>query len=206
MVEHQAGPLNQVEEPYLMQCIHHMSEELCRKLKAARENLGLSQSQAAQAWGVPLRTLISWENDQRTPRGLALQAIEEKLEKALKQPNPTTMKIIDRLKKTVKDTANQDYTQGFDSAKEWASETATARELKNLESGIEAHRPYENVLFQNERSLASEIEGKPFNSTYDSDDFWNNVFGDEIPEMSPDFLRGFAEGALSIWKEVKHQL
>ena len=57
-----------------------MSQELRNKLKAAREKTGLSQSQAAKAWGIPLRTLISWENDQATPRGFALKAITELLD------------------------------------------------------------------------------------------------------------------------------
>ncbi len=57
-----------------------MSQELRNKLKAAREKSGLSQSQAAKKWGIPLRTLISWENDQRTPQGFALKSIMELLD------------------------------------------------------------------------------------------------------------------------------
>ena len=57
-----------------------MSQELRNNLKAAREKIGLSQSQAAKAWGIPLRTLISWENDERTPHGFALKAITEMLD------------------------------------------------------------------------------------------------------------------------------
>jgi len=60
-----------------------MSEELRRKLKAARQKLNLSQSQAAKEWGMPLRTLINWENDRRTPRGFSLTAITEKLDRIL---------------------------------------------------------------------------------------------------------------------------
>jgi len=63
-----------------------MSEELRLKLKAARAKLGLSQSQAAKEWGTPLRTLISWENDQSTPRGLALRLLLEKLDAILADP------------------------------------------------------------------------------------------------------------------------
>lgn len=57
-----------------------MSQELRNQLKMARQKTGLSQSQAAKAWGIPLRTLISWENDQATPRGFALKAISDLLE------------------------------------------------------------------------------------------------------------------------------
>ncbi|MDB6132488.1 MAG: family transcriptional regulator [Verrucomicrobiales bacterium] len=61
-----------------------MSQDLRRKLKAAREKLGLSQSKFAALIGVPTRTLISWENDQATPRGLAFTALNEKLDAILK--------------------------------------------------------------------------------------------------------------------------
>lgn len=60
-----------------------MSEELKIKLKAVRAKLGLSQSQAAKAWGIPLRTLIGWENDQRTPRGFALTQLNALLDTAM---------------------------------------------------------------------------------------------------------------------------
>lgn len=60
-----------------------MSEELANKLKAARTKLNLSQSQAAAAWGIPLKTLQAWEQDQRTPQGFALQVLTEKLDTIL---------------------------------------------------------------------------------------------------------------------------
>lgn len=60
-----------------------MSEELQRKLKAAREKLGLSQSQAAKEWGVPVRTLQRWEQNQSTPHGFALKVLTEKLDAIL---------------------------------------------------------------------------------------------------------------------------
>lgn len=60
-----------------------MSQELASKLKDARSKLGLSQSKAAAAWGIPLKTLQAWEIDQHTPRGFALNAIMEKLDAIL---------------------------------------------------------------------------------------------------------------------------
>ncbi|WP_009963140.1 helix-turn-helix transcriptional regulator [Verrucomicrobium spinosum] len=58
-----------------------MSEELVRKLKAARERLSLTQKQMAEQLGTPLPTYIAWENDQRTPRGFTLKALLETLER-----------------------------------------------------------------------------------------------------------------------------
>lgn len=69
-----------------------MSAELASKLKAARERLGLSQSQAAKAWAIPLDTLKNWENDRRTPRGLALVTINKLLDAILAAPPPPAAK------------------------------------------------------------------------------------------------------------------
>lgn len=60
-----------------------MSQELRRKLKAAREKLGLSQSKFAGLIGVPTRTLIKWENDQATPDAFKLKVLEEKIDALL---------------------------------------------------------------------------------------------------------------------------
>lgn len=61
-----------------------MSQELRRKLKAAREKLGLSQSQfARQVLEISVRTLQSWENDQRTPDAFKLKVLNEKLDRIL---------------------------------------------------------------------------------------------------------------------------
>lgn len=62
-----------------------MSEQLATKLKEARQKLGLSQSQAAKAWDIPIRSLQNWEQDQATPRGFALTALMERLDAILGQ-------------------------------------------------------------------------------------------------------------------------
>src|SRR5438045_3094429 len=61
-------------------CMIIVSTELASRIKAARAKLGLSQATAAKAWQIPRRTIISWENNQRTPRGLGLKALNELLD------------------------------------------------------------------------------------------------------------------------------
>ena len=63
-----------------------MSADLRNRIKAAREKQGLSQSQAASAWGIPVKTLQKWEQDGSTPRGLALTAINQLLDGILGSP------------------------------------------------------------------------------------------------------------------------
>jgi DNA-binding XRE family transcriptional regulator len=61
-----------------------MSEKLRLKLKAARAKLGLTQKQAAKKWGIELKTLVNWEQNRNTPSDLALEALNKKLDRILK--------------------------------------------------------------------------------------------------------------------------
>jgi DNA-binding transcriptional regulator YiaG len=56
-----------------------MSKEIARKLKAARSKLDLTQKEFAEQVGVSVHTLVQWETGQTDPRGLALDALKEKL-------------------------------------------------------------------------------------------------------------------------------
>ena len=51
------------------------------QIKKARAKAGLSQSQAAKAWGVNAGTLRNWEQGICSPRGLALKALLEIISK-----------------------------------------------------------------------------------------------------------------------------
>lgn len=66
-----------------------MSTKLANRLREARAKLGLSQTQASKAWLIPLDTLKKWEGNTRTPRGLALQLLLEKLDAILSAPPPS---------------------------------------------------------------------------------------------------------------------
>ncbi|HOW64876.1 MAG TPA: helix-turn-helix domain-containing protein [Candidatus Paceibacterota bacterium] len=66
--------------------------DLSRKLKSVRESLNLSQSQAAAAWGISVRTLQEWEQGRHQPRGLALAQLEQILDKALQEGRGTQHK------------------------------------------------------------------------------------------------------------------
>lgn len=46
------------------------------RFKAWRKNLDITQAEAADKLGVPLRTFISWENSHRTPGKMAQKFIK----------------------------------------------------------------------------------------------------------------------------------
>ena len=59
--------------------------ELSERLQSVRSQLGLSQSQAAKAWGINFRTLQAWEQGKRNPSRLALERLEQILDQAIKE-------------------------------------------------------------------------------------------------------------------------
>lgn len=63
-----------------------MPEELRARIKQARKKLRITQVQAAAAWGVPLNTLICWENNRRRPPAFALGRLNAMLDEILNAP------------------------------------------------------------------------------------------------------------------------
>jgi putative transcriptional regulator len=61
-----------------------MSKQLASKLKKARAKVGETQSQFAKRFGVSVSTVAHWEQDHQTPHGLALEALNAKLDAILK--------------------------------------------------------------------------------------------------------------------------
>lgn len=55
------------------------------RFRALRVSRGLSQAEAAEALGVHLVTVSRWEVGMRTPRGLALRAVEAWMKKGGKR-------------------------------------------------------------------------------------------------------------------------
>lgn len=63
-----------------------MSQAFRRKLKDAREKLGLSQSKMAAKLGVPTQTLQAWEADRNTPDKFKLEALGRLIDQLLGKP------------------------------------------------------------------------------------------------------------------------
>lgn len=51
-------------------------KSISSRLKAAREKLSITQSEAARQWGVSVQAVQLWEQERRQPRGLYLEKIE----------------------------------------------------------------------------------------------------------------------------------
>ena len=62
--------------------------ELSTRIRQARKVLGLTGAEAAVRWGVNRRSLENWEQGRRLPRGIALEAIEQRIAVSLVEAKP----------------------------------------------------------------------------------------------------------------------
>jgi len=148
---------------------------------------------------------------------LACRAFEDKLGEIATQKEKKTMTdVIDRLRKSKRESNSEVYQEGFESGAEWAKSFAEARELEALqecydslgcdrdkwfstvEGKISAHSTAELVYF----AMHNEEEA----GRDDSDEFWTMAAGEHAPYGQSSFVRGFVEGALEVWGEVKGEL
>jgi len=132
--------------------------------------------------------------------------------------------VVERLRASKQRAESENYQAGFSAGKDWAERDAEAADLDRLEV-LKAQRdadvtcgwqdyfdPTDAIHLD---SLADRLYMDIRSSDDDSPrsnarDFWKRAVGDdreaEYHLANPDFLRGFAEGALEVWREVQGQL
>jgi predicted CopG family antitoxin len=149
---------------------------------------------------------------------LACSAFEQKLgEIASKKEKKSMSDVIARLKASKQASDSVVYREGFEAGEDWAKQYAEAAELRRLDhfkKRIETEPVYgwqwffseesdDNSRFSTADLLANEITGDSMTAA----EFWESAVGpDDARLADKEFLRGFAEGAASIWDSVKNQI
>jgi hypothetical protein len=149
---------------------------------------------------------------------IAATAFEVKLaEIVAKKAKKNMADVIQRLRASKQQGEAQVYQDGFAEGQEWAKDRAEALELQRLERFRESLRNLEwDLQFKTSETDAygvsdrfvwmvrPETEGARELCA----EFWEQAIGEvnlnRIQE--DDFVRGFAEGALDVWAEVKSEL
>lgn len=133
---------------------------------------------------------------------IACQAFEQKLaEIASKREVKKMDDVIERLRASQREVESEDYKTGFENGEDWAKTTATAKQLQRIERFEEAgsgEYDHETLFYVIEPNGG----GNPMDFS------WPEVFGDDCQDEieSPDVIRGFVEGAMSVWREVRKHL
>jgi len=127
----------------------------------------------------------------------AAQAFENKLLELESRREAEKMDdVIARMKAAAQLEAKEAYQAGLEAGRGWAKKKASPKELQRLENlGVA----------ENARHLAQTICGDALG---DPMEFWDLVLGVYEAEKAddPDFLRGFNNGAMEVWDQVKHKL
>jgi hypothetical protein len=114
------------------------------------------------------------------------------------------------LRESVRQAGDERFAAGWSAGEEWATSKAEAVELCRLESWREGHTEstWDDLWTTQAKGDCTAADALAFGVYPEMDwsrelsrNFWNEAVGN-YPE-DPRFVRGFAEGALSVWIEVK---
>ena len=120
--------------------------------------------------------------------------------------------VVERLRASREESDGEFYQSGFAVGKCWAEKMASAAELEYLEAcRADCGADWQRLFDRGSNNAYAPYEWLAFTLDLETDgdrgaarDFWLNVGGDdERSHENPDFVRGFAEGALGLWYEVK---
>lgn len=161
-----------------------------------------------------LKAQIDEVKDEVNWSALACRAFREKVVELLMQRKETLdmEEVIQRLKVSKEKEQSELFKLGYELGQKWASNDAEVGELKKLE---DARDPREGWYFDDPRFRQQGSDAERFYFILyptgedvhgnTEDDFWGWQV-DNGEQHGPGFVRGFAEGAMSIWEQVRGKI
>lgn len=147
---------------------------------------------------------------------IAARAFESVLaEHAARKERKNMSDVIQRLRASKQQFDDESYKDGFYVGQGWAKDIAEVRELQNLARVRRSIRDEDWTFETDDNSAYGAWEWLYFQifpehdrDRDEADVFWAGVLEDEDDPRRFDagFLRGFADGALDIWTQVKNQI
>ena len=145
---------------------------------------------------------------------VACRAFERELAEIMRRKGAKNVEdAIVRLRSSKQKFENEQYTQGNEAGKEWAKDEAEAEELIRLEQWRDGctHGEWPDCFVTDGTSAWGASENFVFRIWPEEDgnrdaaqNFWEQRGAEGYPR--DEFVRGFAEGALEIWGQVKGKL
>jgi hypothetical protein len=145
---------------------------------------------------------------------LACRAFEAKLGEIASRKAGKDMKdVVERLRASKRSGEAQSYKEGEVAGREWAKQEAEAGDLERLDR-VRAERGLDwGKLFHDPGTFALPATQWVYFHMYPENrgdrsavkEFWESALGDER-EVDDLFVKGFCDGALEVWAEVRDQL
>ncbi len=156
-----------------------------------------------------VRDAVNWS-------AVACEAFAAKLAELAKQEECTsTQDVVERLRKLKSaDTENASYREGAAQGRRWAMNTATPDQLERLDAfrnemssadwkcRLETKEGCRELIRRIDPSTAPGAAGGRGRERA----FWRDLFDPRSMADIPSFFRGFAEGAIAVWRDVRDQL
>ncbi|OWY70393.1 hypothetical protein B7486_16525 [cyanobacterium TDX16] len=149
---------------------------------------------------------------------LACRAFEEELGRiAARKESKAMADVVQRLRASAISTASEMSRLGFEAGEAWAKNKAEAAELRRLSdhaervlscSQLSASEMFSvgGSAFSPGQQFAMVVLGEDQANRHQADEFWNDVgLGGDEPNDG-DFIGGFTEGALHVWREVENMI
>jgi hypothetical protein len=147
---------------------------------------------------------------------LACRAFEAKLaEIAAKKEQKSIDDVVTRLRASMRQVEDEQYRQGKQCGREWVEDRAEADELIRLERwkakmGWEWDQffaDHPNNAYSSAELFVFEIWPEDEGDRGTAQVFWVEALGDDSSAADdPQFVKGFIEGALELWDQVKDRL
>jgi hypothetical protein len=149
---------------------------------------------------------------------LACRAFEAKLaEIAAKKEQKSMDDVITRLRASMRRVEDEQYRQGEQCGREWVEDLAEADQLIRLERWkARAGWEWDQLFSSDDQNRAYSMAELCVFEMWPEDDgdrgcarsFWEEALhGDDMSAADdPQFVKGFIEGALDLWNQVKHKL
>lgn len=166
----------------------------------------------------PLKEQMETVTESVNWSALACRAFEAKLaEIAAKKERKDMDDVVTRLRASKHRVEDEHYHEGEKAGREWAEAYAEADELANLERWQARLGHDFDVIFSDDltwRSAYSSAELVAFAAWPEKDEdrsaaemFWEEALGDDA-KLADDaqFVKGFVQGAIELWDQVKDKL
>jgi hypothetical protein len=156
--------------------------------------------------------------DQVNWSAVAARAFQAELDWINRRSKRTMNKedIVKRMKAEAEEDSKEEYQEGYEMGKDWAQEYAKPRELRALDnlsrnSGCDLSVTLAVYVNGMNHSIAWGLWQAIYKQEPNHDEvrrFWEEALGDDNADRieDQDFARGFCEGALAIWEEVKDEV
>lgn len=150
---------------------------------------------------------------------IACKAFEQKLAEIASQKEKKTMTdVVQRLKGLKIKSEDAAFKDGFQTGQQWAKEKADPDQLAKLDECRSTDFLEDFIFKENDGDafgpneyLARLLSDEPEPTRSSCVAFWEEILGDPAGKdmkkrFNVSWLRGFAEGALQVWDEVKDQI